>query len=521
MDQHYEKMRDDLECLPAPVVGSSKIQDYFAGKSVFVTGATGFMGKCFVEKILRDCPDLKRLYVLVRPKKGVPLEDKMRRYFGNYIFDRVRSEQPRFEEKVVTVRGDLQEDRLGISAEDRRELIEQVDVIVHGGATVKFDEVVSVALKINVLATRQMLELASECRRLLCFAYVSTAYSHCYQQHIEEKFYEPPGDLQIVQDMIASDEAAVGGLSDDAIKMLLGKWPNIYTFSKSMAEELVRQYSERCNLPACVYRPSVVSAAYSEPLPGWIGNNNGPAYGFFGSAVGAIHTTYYENKPFDLVPVDYSINALLAAVYDCPNRWREEGRAVVYNYGSSTVRPTYLDVIFANLLEEAPHLGSMNTLWHPFVIFVDRKWLFLLLHFLLHFIPACLADLALLCIGQKPRALKLFWLATSNMSKIYYFLNGDWKIHVPEMRKVLDRLSPRDRQIFPYDMRDFDWFDFTVRYMRSFRVYVLKEPTDNVREAVRRYHRMHLLHRVTVALFFLLLAYCATRLLTCLASVVI
>ncbi|OXU30482.1 hypothetical protein TSAR_013552, partial [Trichomalopsis sarcophagae] len=144
MDQHYEKMRDDLECVPTPVVGSSNIQDYFAGKSVFMTGATGFMGKCFVEKILRDCPGLKRLYVLVRPRKGVPLEDKMRRYFGNYvsssraprrqvqrfsapknhdlsrvmgrhsvfrawlaareqcIFDRVRSEQPRFEEKVAT-----------------------------------------------------------------------------------------------------------------------------------------------------------------------------------------------------------------------------------------------------------------------------------------------------------------------------------------------------------------------------------------------------------------------------------
>lgn len=109
-------------------------------------------------------------------------------------------------------------------------------------------------------------------------------------------------------------------------------------------------------------------------------------------------------------------------------------------------------------------------------------------------------------------------MATSNMSKIYYFVNGDWKIHVPEMQKVLDRLSPRDRQIFPYDMRELDWFDFTMRYMRGFRVYIMKEPTDNVLEATKRYRRMKLLHNVTASLFFLLIAYWALRLLTCLAS---
>ena len=65
--------------------GSSGISNYFAGKSIFLTGATGFMGKCFVEKILRDAPDLKNLYVLVREKKGVPPEEKMKKYFQNFV----------------------------------------------------------------------------------------------------------------------------------------------------------------------------------------------------------------------------------------------------------------------------------------------------------------------------------------------------------------------------------------------------------------------------------------------------
>lgn len=46
------------------------IPEYFAGKSIFITGATGFMGKILVEKLLRSCPDVEKLYLLMRDKKG-------------------------------------------------------------------------------------------------------------------------------------------------------------------------------------------------------------------------------------------------------------------------------------------------------------------------------------------------------------------------------------------------------------------------------------------------------------------
>lgn len=64
-----------------------------------------------------------------------------------------------------------------------------------------------------------------------------------------------------------------------------------------------------------------VTGAYKEPLPGWVGNNNGPAYIFVGVGLGAVHTCYYKGDPMDLVPVDYSINSILAAAYDIPQRW--------------------------------------------------------------------------------------------------------------------------------------------------------------------------------------------------------
>lgn len=46
------------------------IPEYYDGKSVLITGATGFMGKVLLEKLLRACPAVKAVYVLVRQKAG-------------------------------------------------------------------------------------------------------------------------------------------------------------------------------------------------------------------------------------------------------------------------------------------------------------------------------------------------------------------------------------------------------------------------------------------------------------------
>ena len=37
-----------------------KISDFYSGKSILVTGSTGFMGKVLVHKLLSDCPEIHR-----------------------------------------------------------------------------------------------------------------------------------------------------------------------------------------------------------------------------------------------------------------------------------------------------------------------------------------------------------------------------------------------------------------------------------------------------------------------------
>lgn len=54
------------------------IQEWYAGKSVLVTGGTGFIGKILLEKMLRALPQLSTLYVLVRPKRGLTPQQRIK-----------------------------------------------------------------------------------------------------------------------------------------------------------------------------------------------------------------------------------------------------------------------------------------------------------------------------------------------------------------------------------------------------------------------------------------------------------
>lgn len=53
------------------------IEKFFEGKTVFVTGGSGFMGKVLIEKILYSCPGVEKILLLMRPKKGKSGEERV------------------------------------------------------------------------------------------------------------------------------------------------------------------------------------------------------------------------------------------------------------------------------------------------------------------------------------------------------------------------------------------------------------------------------------------------------------
>ena len=82
---------------------------------------------------------------------------------------------------------------LGISVDDRSKIINEVDLIINCAASVNFDDPLLDAIQINYFGCHRMLELAKECKKLLSFTHVSTAYVNSNRTgFIEEKIYDLP-----------------------------------------------------------------------------------------------------------------------------------------------------------------------------------------------------------------------------------------------------------------------------------------------------------------------------------------
>jgi thioester reductase-like protein len=68
--------------------------------------------------------------------------------------------------KLKPIAGDLIIDKLGISPEDRAELVQNLDIIINCAASVNFDDPLLDAIQINYFGCMRMLELAKECQKL-------------------------------------------------------------------------------------------------------------------------------------------------------------------------------------------------------------------------------------------------------------------------------------------------------------------------------------------------------------------
>lgn len=113
------------------------VRSYFDHKTVFLTGATGFLGKFIAEKLLTSC-NVKKIYVLIRAKKGRSAEDRINDLRNDQMF-KFRTHPDKL--SILTpITGDISEEGLGISYTDRLTLMSEVNVVIHSAATVKFDE---------------------------------------------------------------------------------------------------------------------------------------------------------------------------------------------------------------------------------------------------------------------------------------------------------------------------------------------------------------------------------------------
>lgn len=294
---------------PAVIGEPPTIPQFYAGRDIFITGGTGFMGKILVEKLLYSCPDVRRIFLLIRPKRSKDARVRAAELLQQPVFERMRREAPERLERVHGIDGDVCELGLGLSAADVQRMAD-VSVVFHSAASVRFDDALPQAVIMNTRGTRELLVFAEQLRQLSVVVHVSTTYCNPHVRSVYEHVYPPNGDWRTAIRLAETQPE----LMDTLTLKITNYEPNTYTFTKGLSEQVVNEYKDR--LPLVIYRPSIVICAMDEPIPGWVDNFNGPVGLLMACGIGIMRTTFGDpDVVSDFIPVDTSIKAMMVAAW--------------------------------------------------------------------------------------------------------------------------------------------------------------------------------------------------------------
>jgi len=460
------------------------IPTFYAGRSLFLTGGTGFLGKVLLEKLLRSCPEVQRVYLLVRGKGAQSPHDRLAEMFRGVLFERLKKEQPNFADKVVPIPGELTNENLGMSEEDMQTLVESVSIVIHSAATVKFTEKIKLAVDLNVLVVRRMIEFSRKLKNLACFMHISTAYAHTNREVIEERVYEPsikPSSL------ISLTEQIDDGMADALTPHFLGQRPNSYTFTKSIAEYIVA--SEGKDLPAMIFRPSIVSSTWKDPIPGWIDNYNGPTGVAYAVGTGCARILRLDDeKVSDVVPVDVTANYILASAWFTATRLYPDNvtDTPVFNCVSSGQNPCLWETARRSLplsFSKCP-LEKRTVRRVKFDAVSSRNKIeFAVRKFVQHTVPAHVLDMVLKMTGQKPMAVRMFRKMERSFHELSYFTCHEWKWEDRNFARVSDAMTENDRKSFFLDMTKIHWPSYYDVMCMGVKKYLAHENTSDLRKA--------------------------------------
>ncbi|XP_061523172.1 fatty acyl-CoA reductase 1 [Phycodurus eques] len=464
----------DVRTGPPDVTPVVSVAEYYAGKNVLITGATGFMGKVLVEKLLRCCPEVRALFLLVRPKAGQSMKQRVDDMMKCKVFDRVREDDPGFHRKIIPVSSELTQPGLAISPEDADKLAACVNIVFHCAATIRFDESLKHAVQLNVIATQELLGLAQRMRHLEAFIHISTAYANCNRKHIDEVIYPPPVEpRKLIESLEWLDDSIV----QDITPRLIGDRPNTYTYTKALAECVVEQKQDKLNIG--IIRPSIVGASWQEPFPGWIDNFNGPSGVFIAAGKGILRTMWANNDAVaDLIPVDVVINLTLAAGWY--TAVHKPKTALVYNCTTGGINPFHWGEIEHHVMSSFKRNPLEQAFRRPKVNITSNYLIYQYWILVSHKFPALLYDLVLRLTGQKPQMMRIFNRLHKAIGLLEYFSTQDWEWNSENISMLMAQLSPEDRKAFNFDVRQLNWPEYIENYCIGTKKYVLNEDMSDI-----------------------------------------
>ena len=273
-------------------------------------------------------------------------------------------------EKVVPVNGDVGNEFLGLNEDDARRIMQDTDIIINGAGNVTFNPPLESALRTNVVGSNNIIQMARMMKkpRLVhvstCFVagnrsgpiwenepvvgyfprkdeLVGTKFdvnhevedcarlSEQARQEADDavqiaKFREAARARFIDEGRDPDDESELKSAIFRERKMWVRErttelgaaraeywgWTNIYTYSKSLAEQIIAQQDDIVKI---LVRPSIVESAQSYPFPGWNEGFTTTAPLILIALRGQPIIPVNEKLVLDIIPVDMVAGIILAA----------------------------------------------------------------------------------------------------------------------------------------------------------------------------------------------------------------
>ncbi|CAN7349823.1 SDR family oxidoreductase [Acidovorax sp. Leaf73] len=232
----------------------------------FVTGATGFIGKRLVKKLLE--------------RKGAVVHFLIRKESADKVAD-LRSFWGVGPTRAIPVFGDLTAKKLGVAAEDVKKLKGQIDHFYHLAAVYDLGADEETQVAVNIEGTRNTVDLAKAIDAGHFHHVSSIAAAGLYEGVFREDMFEEAEGLD-----------------------------HPYFQTKHESEKIVRQ---DCKVPWTVYRPAMV---VGDSQTGEMDKIDGPYYFF--KLIQRLRqllppwmpTVGLEGGRVNIVPVDFVVNAL-------------------------------------------------------------------------------------------------------------------------------------------------------------------------------------------------------------------
>lgn len=278
-----------------------------------------------------------------------------------------------------------------------QELVDKTEIIFHLAATLRLEASLKDAIMMNTTGTKRVLDLARKMPNLEILLHLSTAFCCCDQEVLQEKVYEcshSPYDLMRCAEWM--DEKSLDAVTPN----LIYPHPNTYTYSKRLSELLVRDAFPE--LPVVIARPSIVTPALIEPVPGWVDSLNGPIGIMIGAGKGVIRSMLCNGEyKAEVIPVDTAINGLITTAW-MHHRVNQKAKEIpVFNITCPESKRTS----WGEVLEEGKRIVYEYPfeagVWYPDGGITTSKIVHTINVILFHWLPAYFIDFIMLILGQK------------------------------------------------------------------------------------------------------------------------